>query len=50
VILIDPGLLPGPCQQSFNAEVTNWENNPQARRLLSFESLDEGLLGPFKIS
>jgi hypothetical protein len=50
LILIDPTILPGPCQQSFNTEDTTWENNPQAGRLLTFESLNEGLSGPFTIS
>jgi len=50
VLLIDPTLLPGPCKQSFNAEETDWENNPQDGRLLTFADLNEGLSGPFTIT
>ena len=50
VILIDPTVLPGPCKQSFNAEETDWEKNPQAGRLLTFADLNEGLSGPFTIT
>jgi len=50
VILVDPLKLPGPCQESYNAELTDVTDNPQAGRLLTFEALNEGVSGPFKIS
>jgi len=50
VILVDLSKLPGPCQQGYNAELTNVTDNPQAGRLVTFEALNEGTAGPFKIS
>jgi hypothetical protein len=50
VILVDVSKLPGPCQQSYNAELTNITNNPDAGRLLTFEDLNEGSSGSFQIT
>jgi hypothetical protein len=49
LILVDPSKLPGPCFPSFNTELTEITDNPDAGRLLTFETLNEGLSGPFTI-
>jgi hypothetical protein len=49
VIVVDPALLHGPCLPSYEAELTDVTNNPQAGRLLTFDDLNEGDSGAFRI-
>lgn len=47
---IDPAILPGPCDQSENSELTAVINVPNGGRLLTYENLNEGSAGPFDIT
>jgi hypothetical protein len=48
VIVVDAKRLPG-CRKSYNAELTDITNNPGDGLLLTFQGLNEGPSGPFKI-
>jgi hypothetical protein len=49
VILVDPSILKGPCRVSYEAELTDIDNNPKGGRLLTFDQLNEGDDGAFQI-
>jgi hypothetical protein len=50
LFVVNPAVLPGPCDASENAELTAVTNVPSGGRLLTFEDLNEGASGPFDIS
>lgn len=50
LIVVDPSILPGPCNVSESAELTAITNVPDGGRLLTYDTLNEGDSGPFRIT